>query len=641
MGASSDTRSAQSAVATMGTVTILLAGGLTLTATGALLIADDPGPIPWVVFLAATLAWLVGLLLRRRRFGALTSTLALLAVYASAAFLPEPNAWLSFGIASTAIMISAAMALPTRMAIPVMAVAFAFMSWYAYSPPPGEPVDLHLPVIGGWAAPLFNLTVAIGLTLWRAEWARAAVDSDDALVQAEVAVSETQRDAASSEARVLVARSLHETVLNTLGAISLGTSPERVDELRRICRTDLERASSEAAQDAMRVRPAAQPLPWPLTVGTPIIDIFTGQRRLRIAATTTAIFGIGTVGIVAQGLPSAAAFILVYIAFTSVIAALVWWWRNRLLLACAAFTLLAVLALITGMTEADAESTHEVGHALDWVINVGATSMILATLVISRSPILRIVFPWSLLAANIVAITFVPADERIGPITSLVATTLYLGGVAYSGIWLFGRIDAQRWRAARLMDEASREEYERVHRAELLMAWAAVSRATRDLLAGISSGRLDPADPAIQRKALVEATVLRSRLRLARNPSSGIQASLEMLLDRASSLGCALDARIIMPSTRPERLPHEVEQAITELLANAGDQAVEIRLIGASNGAHDELVITGPKPAALALAQTLQDCEMDCVVELEGAGDGFARLSLTCHEFAMAQSFTV
>jgi hypothetical protein len=626
--------SAQTAVQTMGTATVVLAGALSFALNGFILTQLQGTTISWIVLATTVCLWIVGITRRNRERAALVCTLALLALYASPLIVTDVSAWLSFGVMSSAIAISSAMALPARMAAPLMAAAIALMCWYTYRPPSPYEIDMHLPVIGGWAAPLFNLTIAVGLSVWRAEWARAARESDAALARAERNLNDVRHQLASSEARLTVARSLHETVLNTLGAISSGTSQGRVDELRRVCRDDLARTNAESALDSLHIRPLDVALPSSVVAGTPMMELLTGQRRLRIAATSSAIFGLVTVGLVAQSLSAPALLIIGYGVFIMVIGTLVWWWRRRLLLACTAFVLLTGLALVIATMEGGTPA-HEIGHALDWVVNVGATSMILATFAIVNSTVARIVFPWGLLLGNLLAIGLLPADERMSPFISLVATTIYLGGVAFAAIWLFARIDARRTRAVALMDEASNSEYARIHRAELLMAWAAVSRSTRDLLAGIGSGRLDPTTPEIQQRALVEATILRSRLRLARNPSSGLQSSLEAIMNEASDRGRPVDVRVIVPSQAADGLPVPLALAIVELISASGEVVVEVRVVGGTNGEPDEVVITAPWEASRHMQQHLAEAQIGgWHVDLERGGDSLARISLTCHEFA-------
>lgn len=631
--------SAQVAVRTLGTAAVIVAGATAYVANAFSVVGKDAGAAAWLVLLASIAVWAAGMLLRDRDRGAAVASIALLLLYASPLYLPGAFTWLVAGVLSTAIVVSTAISMTPRLSIPIVSASLALTSWYAYAPPDGIDVDLVLPVIGGWAAPLFNLSLAIGLILWRTEWVRAARASDDALAHAIVVSTETAGALAVSEARVLVARSLHETVLNTLVAIAAGTSQGSVGRLREVCREDLERVRIEASEDAMIVRRPRPPLPSALTDAEPVLHLLTGQRRLRLAATAPAVFGILTVGFVAFSLPVPLAVLLPFALLIALLGMLVWRWRSQRALASLAFLVLACMAIIMGTVENPPGGGHDAGHALDWLINVGAASMILATLTLAARPIDRIVMPWLLLAANVVAVLLLPVEDRVGPSLSLATTTIYLGSMAASAIWLFRRIDAQSERARHVLATASDEEYARVHRTELVSAWAAVSRATQDLLAGIGSGRLDPADTPVQTRAQTEATILRSRLRMTRSPSSGMQASLERILTAASEAGTPVDVTIIVPSAAEVGLPAAVEAALLRLV-DAASSAVEIRLVGGGADEPEELVLTVPPTAGLAFVDGFPPgpTAQGWTASLEDTGPDRVRISLSCDPFATVNS---
>lgn len=641
--ASSEQRSAQVAVRALGTTAVAVAGVASIGANLLALVEFQPGVGAWTAVAATSLIWAFGFTLRDRNRGFAVSIGALLLLYSLPLVMPMAWSWLSFGVLSSCIAVSAAIALPPRWSAPIIAISVALMSWYAASPV-GVTVDMHLPVIMGWAAPLFNLCVAVGIALWRAEWVRAARQSDEALAHATERHAQAQHAIAVSEARVSVARSLHETVLNTLVAIAAGTSPSSIPHLRQVCRDDLERVRAESRADAVIVRTPAQPLPPALERGIPSAVLVTGDRRLRLAASSGMVFGVLTVGFVLASLPIPLALLIPYGAFVGVIIALVWWWHLQRTLAGLSFLLLATAALLIGTVQNTPGFTREAAGALDWLINVGAASMILPTLTVAAGPIVRIVFPWTLLLANIAAIMLLPADERLGPTTSLFVTTLFLGGMAGAAIWLFRRIDRQDARARDLLSRSSDAEYARVHRAELLTAWSAVSRATQDLLGGIGSGRLDPADADVQRRAQTEATILRSRLRMARTPSSAVQASLERVLLAASEAGTPVDVTIIVPSTSAHGLPAAVERHVIDLVDRCTGSPVAIRLVGGDAEDPDELVITAAEGPGLAFVATFPNGptvgDWRAVVEDHDSEPGTdrARISLSCHDFAMADS---
>ena len=627
--------SATIAMRTLGSAAVLVAGLLTFIFNGVSLAGHRPTSFAPILFTLTLGLWCLGLTVKNRETAALVCTSAMLILYASPIVLPSESRWIVFGILSTSIVISAAMALPARKSIPLITIALALMSWYAYAPPNTEPIDLHLPVIGGWAAPLFNLSIAIGIGFWRAEWAQSAKDADTAIQRGETLVSEQQKTMAISAARVSVTRSLHETVLNTLGAISAGTAQASVNELRRICREDLERAQKESTNDAIVIQPPPE-ISESLASDVSTIELMTAQRRLRMAATSAAVFGAITIGFVATSLPNPAWFASAYVLFVVILGALAWWWKYRLILASAAFAVLAFLVVLLVTIEGAAGFETQMSQALDWLINAGAASMILATFAISAHPILRIAFPWTLLIVNVVVVFSLAPADRADPLLSLLATTFYLGAIAYAAVWLFARIDSQRALARELITTASSAEYAKAHSAELLIAWAAVSRASRDLLAGVGSGQLDPPDPEIRQRALVEATILRSRLRLARNPSSGVQASLERILTRAADLGEALDVRVIVPSTQLDGLPQAIEDALVQLIAQSSGTTVAIRVIGGQGADLDELVVTAPAKAAFTLFGALDmEASFPWAITSDDTSDDLARISLTCHDFAM------
>lgn len=619
---------ASEALATLGRAAVILGGALVFGFNGIALALIRPGLASAAAFVLLLAAWLAGLALRSPATapactGALLAFLVLPAALHDAGMQP----WVVVGVITTAIAVSAALSMPNATAWLFIGASLAISAAYAAFPSQGTASDLSLPVIGGWAAPLFNASIAAGITIWRTAWVDAAREADAALASAESELARARREAAVSEARLRVVRQLHETVLNTLGAIASGTADASVAALRRTCRADLRRVAQESQGDATAVPRLPETGPGSLADDLPIIVLLTRRRRLRAGAAFPVAFGIVTVPLVALSLPVPAALLATWAAFVAVLAVLVLRWRHRVALSSAAFALLSLTSLSVTLQHALAPQATR--SALDWLISTGAIAMIVPLLGIATAPVARIAFPWLLLAINVIGVAVTWTGTLTGPIVSLVVSTAYLGTIAYAAVWLFARIDARRAQALAVLRQAWADDDIRVHRAELESAWAAVSRATRELLSGVGDGSIDPRDPAAIVRAQVEATILRSRLRMARNPSSGMQASLARLMDIASAHEVPLEVRVLVPSTTAEGLPAAVEAALAELVTRADGAPVTMSLIG---GDPDELVIVAP----VGLASAITEAPLDggWVAHLEEAGSGLARMSLTCDSLA-------
>lgn len=214
---------------------IVLAGGIIAAPTAANL----------TLAISVVAVWLIALAIPEQRLRWTIQVLAMVAVViAPLVTAMETDAWAT----TTALAIAIAFAAPLALSLP-MITAIAGLQWaWAVAPPTG--VVLPPGPLGALSLPLVTLLGVGGLALTRQGLWQSMLRADaDLSMQQERLAAERYRTQAES-ARAAVARRIHETALNTLAAVSMGSVDPQA--LRHAARRDLAAADGSAHQDMPR-----------------------------------------------------------------------------------------------------------------------------------------------------------------------------------------------------------------------------------------------------------------------------------------------------------------------------------------------------------------------------------------------------
>lgn len=227
-----------------------VAGLIALTVTGpviiappvvALLLDGSTGAAAWVTLTVPLALWLSGftpaLAMRRAEI----QTLAGLLVITLFLLLPSLP-WIPVVISGFAVVVGAVFTLPTRAVIAVIVVVSGITIAYDLT----HVSPFTSPAASVWAV-VGDVVVTVGaggglLIAWRS-WQFRVREAEREYAEVQRIAEARQRDDARIAATAAATRRIHETVLNTLTAISLGVSPAQIDQARAACHRDLEQAA--------------------------------------------------------------------------------------------------------------------------------------------------------------------------------------------------------------------------------------------------------------------------------------------------------------------------------------------------------------------------------------------------------------
>lgn len=223
------------------------AGLIALTVTGVaiflpalivLLGSPSADPATWVSVVVPLAIWLSGFtpaLREQRRWVQSGASLVLFVLAMTVGtVLPLPYVTITF-----AAIVAAVFTLPVWAAVTVIMVT-SVIDIVAYSTNPMLLAYPEAPLLPGLAGALLNVCAGGGLLLaWRSWLARIA-EAEAEYEQVQEAVQQQDRADARQRGTASVARRIHETILNTLTALSLGVSPDSANDARLACRHDLE-----------------------------------------------------------------------------------------------------------------------------------------------------------------------------------------------------------------------------------------------------------------------------------------------------------------------------------------------------------------------------------------------------------------
>lgn len=158
--------------------------------------------------------------------------------------------WNPLPFSAFAVAFGAAFTLSAAPALVVIILA-AFLNLIAVLNPTPQMILAAADLAGGTIGPIFILVAAPALLGMAYSWRRAARIADASTLELEAAAASSYRAVQVQSARTSVDRRIHETVLNTLNAITQGVD-EQSELLRTECRRDIEQLELGAlpAQEA-------------------------------------------------------------------------------------------------------------------------------------------------------------------------------------------------------------------------------------------------------------------------------------------------------------------------------------------------------------------------------------------------------
>ena len=237
-----------------------------------------------VALITSIVLWGAAFGLRRGALRHLLQVSAGLALLIWPWFLPGPAEWIQPAIIGCGVMSGAVFTLRWLPSLLVVTAAGTLSAALSITLPPSVVFaegDIKDRLLGPVLATLVNLGFIVSVAAWRQLTAR--IDHEEREIrrelQARVAAEEMHRSQDS------VARRIHETVLNSLTAISLGVPEESTDKVRRSCHQDLEAMESGLAvmdrTDAAAIVNAAAS---GVAIQTTICDDLGEQVTLSLAA---------------------------------------------------------------------------------------------------------------------------------------------------------------------------------------------------------------------------------------------------------------------------------------------------------------------------------------------------------------------
>jgi len=202
---------------------------------------DVHGWQEWAISLVALGLWCVGLGPPLRTVRPAVSTLATALVLLSPLMISPLGGpgWVLVTTTAVAIIVGAVFSMPTWAAIVVTCLIAALDGCVRLSAPPSAAfVDSDL--MHGLIGPLLDILTGFGLIMAQREWVRLTRDGDRLTMELRRAEEAERHELSIFTARAAVERRIHETVLNTLSAISMGMPSTSAAAARETCRHDLD-----------------------------------------------------------------------------------------------------------------------------------------------------------------------------------------------------------------------------------------------------------------------------------------------------------------------------------------------------------------------------------------------------------------
>ena len=215
-----------------------------IPAAAFLLLIGASTPRDWIAWGIPLLVWLTGLRARSRSSRAAIQSAAGFLLVLTTYFDTGSDRWISITTICFAVIVGAVFNLSTRGAAVVVATAVILDLGTALG------VDAPRALFGvvqlvPWAGGALQLLAGGGLLLAWHSWMKNVALADAEFDAIKRVIESDQQISAVRDGTEAVARRIHETILNTLAAISMGVEPDREQEARNACRRDLEQMNRD------------------------------------------------------------------------------------------------------------------------------------------------------------------------------------------------------------------------------------------------------------------------------------------------------------------------------------------------------------------------------------------------------------
>lgn len=229
-------------LSTAALIALTVSGAAMLVSAAVSLLTSNPGNLAgWTVIGLSAAVWLAGFTpaLKPQRPWVQSGAGVMLLVLG---LIISAGPWLPFATIGFAAIVGAVFTLPVWGALAMIATVSALDVIVTLVDPPSLLLATEgvAPVVSG---ALLSIIAGGGLVIaWQA-WLHRVTEAEAEYTQVQGAIEQQRREEARGRAAEAVTRRIHETVLNTLTALSMGVPSSKEADARAACRRDLEQVA--------------------------------------------------------------------------------------------------------------------------------------------------------------------------------------------------------------------------------------------------------------------------------------------------------------------------------------------------------------------------------------------------------------
>lgn len=227
-------------VRTAGTAAQFAAGAVVFLPTLVFLLADSNRSFSaWLWWALPLAVWFSSLFAPSHGLRPVIQAFAGFFLVAAVFLSASSIGWIPVTTVCFAVIIGSIFNLPTRAAAVVVAISTLLDLAIAYTTDTSQAV-FGVTQLVPWAGGLLQLCAGGGLLIAWHIWMRLVATADEEFLSIQALREREYQETAVQEGTAAVARRIHETVLNTFAAISMGIDSQRESEARAACQRDLD-----------------------------------------------------------------------------------------------------------------------------------------------------------------------------------------------------------------------------------------------------------------------------------------------------------------------------------------------------------------------------------------------------------------
>lgn len=267
---------------------------------------------------------------------------------------------------------------------------------------------------------------------------------------------------------------------------------------------------------------------------------------------------------------------------------------------------LGLVLVLVAASQVDGCATAPIASS---VIAAVMSSLFLIFIEVGRGLAPKVAALLIFVTACLVLVFLVPGECRNGSATILVILLMFVLGLWWIFHMTLTAVTAQEQARREAVAQLLEDEVQLTEFLESRAAWEKVTGTTKEVLAAIADGTVDPSDLFVRQRARIEQSQLRAKL--GGQQVAGLWQAVLDAADAAAQRSRTVDVNVITSGHEDRIVPAPVSQALVDMFTTAPSGTISARLLFLEG--EEEVVLSGPEEYLTTLHPALTSSSIEAV----------------------------